>query len=274
MNKLAVLGLSLVLVGAGCASQVAEQPAEEETQNAVVFVDGDYALGGESAILWEGSQKLGTGKHDGTLTASASSLVVENGEVSEGKVTVDMSTLTSTDGSGAKLEGHLKSADFFDVENHPESSFAFSSLEAVEGLEEATHRVDGVLTIKGVANEVSFPAMIETSEGTIHVSGALEIDRTEWDIRYGSDKFFDNLGDAVISDMMTINLDLYFVSGADAMMEGEDKMEEKEGEAMEEKEDDDHDHEDGDDHDHDDDEDDKMEAKEDDSDDAEEGSEE
>ncbi len=223
MNKLAVLGLSLVLMGAGCASQVAEQPAEEETQNAVVFEDGSYVLGGESAITWEGSMKLTNGKHTGTLASNSSMLKIVKGEVAEGKVGVDMTSLASTDPNGGeKLDTHLKSVDFFNVAKYPEASFAFSGLEKVDGLEGATHRVDGVLTIKKTAKEVSFPAMLEVSEGTIHLVASIEIDRTEWDVRYGSNKFFDNLGDAAIKDEMLLGLDLYFVKSGEAMMEESD----------------------------------------------------
>ena len=69
---------------------------------------------------------------------------------------------------------------------------------------EANYEINGVLTIKGIAKDVTFPARIIRNDQGYEATGKIDLDRTRWDIRYGSGKFFDNLGDKMIHDLFTL----------------------------------------------------------------------
>lgn len=203
-----VLLFPLILLGAGCAPEpvieVTTDVAEEET--AAAFSDGVYELFvPKSEVTWEASKKLVDTTHNGTVNASSGRVVVENGQITGGTVTVDMITIAALDLVGekkARLEGHLHSEDFFDVVNHPAATFTIVSVD------EST--ITGTMTIKGIDAEISFEAEIEQEGLGIGIDADLELDRSIWDVRYGSESFFDDLGDAVIDDLFTLGLDLEF----------------------------------------------------------------
>ncbi|MEL6590748.1 MAG: YceI family protein [Bacteroidota bacterium] len=75
----------------------------------------------------------------------------------------------------------------------------------------------GNLTIKGISQEISFPAMVNITDNALTAKASFTIDRTMWNIRYGSGKFFDDLGDKVIYDDIELSLDLNAKSAGMAM---------------------------------------------------------
>ena len=157
----------------------------------------------KSTLTWEAG-KIG-GSHDGTINLKSGSLVLENGLISSGEFVMDMESIAVTDiedeSLNQQLEGHLKSADFFDVENHKSSRFeVVSSSKSGSDL-----KVNGNLTIKGNTNPVTFLAQ-RTNNG---YKARIEVDRTLYDVRYGSKKFFDNLADKAIDDEFFINVELF-----------------------------------------------------------------
>lgn len=161
-----------------------------------------------TVLLWEGK---GVGKsHQGAIKISKGSLTMKDGMPSAGKFVVDMTSITNSDieseNMAARLIGHLKSDDFFGVENFPEATFIIK--EAHSGGNGHFH-VHGDLTIKGKTHPVEF--MTEyTGEGDSGIfSGRLEVDRSLYDVRYGSGKFFDNLGDKAINDIFTLDFELF-----------------------------------------------------------------
>ncbi|WP_430817109.1 YceI family protein [Carboxylicivirga sp. RSCT41] len=147
-----------------------------------------------SDITWLG--KKVTGEHTGKITFKSGSLEMQDKKLVGGEFVVDMGTITCTDiendDYNAKLVGHLKSDDFFGVETHPVSKLKLKKVKAKgDGYE-----VHGDLTIKGKTHPVSFH--VSNSGNTFE--GKLVVDRTKFDVRYGSGKFFDNLGDKMIYD--------------------------------------------------------------------------
>ncbi len=165
--------------------------------------DGTYKIDTENSKLeWEGSKV--TGQHFGTIQIKEGSFDVKNGKPANGKVTVDMTTIENKDLSGKskkKLEGHLRSADFFNVEEHPTSTFELKKIEEIEETKKGfDHQVTGDLTIKGITKEISFPARIKVEEGKLAAYSDFGIDRSRWEVKYGSASFFDNLGDKMIYD--------------------------------------------------------------------------
>lgn len=200
-----------------------DMPQDMEKKDAAVTaaqltaVNGTYTVAPEkSSIEWAGSKKLvRTSDHTGTVAVKSGSITVEEGVVSEGTVVVDMTSLTSTDVEGAmrdKLDGHLRSDDFFGVETHPEATLEITSVTPKpttdeEGAVSNGFDVQADVTIKGITNPVEFEAMVEQVDETmLVVSAPVTLDRTQWDIQFGSEQFFDNLGDNVINDEFTLNV--------------------------------------------------------------------
>ena len=155
-----------------------------------------------SLINWTGS-KIGS-SHSGTIVISDGSVTVDKNAITGGKFTIDMNSLVNTD-LGAdmkgKLEGHLKSPDFFDVAVHPKGSFEITQVKTLENDPAASHLVYGNLTLKGITKQVGFRAKLGISNNGVSVSTPdFTIDRTDFNIKYGSSKFFDNLKDKAIND--------------------------------------------------------------------------
>ena len=149
----------------------------------------------KSQIVWTG--KKVTGKHYGTIGIESGTLIMEDGILKGGEVLVDMTTINVQDLSGEaknNLEGHLKSDDFFSVNAHKSASLVIKKVigTSIEG----NYMASGELTIKGMTHPVDFN--IETKDG--RMTTKFRVDRTKYDIRYGSGKFFENLGDKAISD--------------------------------------------------------------------------
>ncbi len=160
-----------------------------------------------SKVEWLG--KKVTGEHSGTIKVNTGSLVLSDGEIVEGRFVVDMTSILCTDlkeDSKAKLEGHLKSDDFFGVEKFPESKFEITT---ADKMADGNYKIRGNLTIKGITESIEFMVSLHKHDATVHVSGKMTIDRTKYNVRYGSGSFFDNLGDKTIYDDFELNLDLY-----------------------------------------------------------------
>ncbi|MGB0648368.1 MAG: YceI family protein [Bradymonadia bacterium] len=147
-----------------------------------------------SSFTWKATKV--TGGHEGQIFPSAGNIEVKDGAIQSGNVTMDMKTFTVTDIQGkwaAKLLGHLKSSDFFDVEKFPEATLTFGRIEA------GTAR--GQLTIKGKTNPVIFKV---TQTGNAY-TGTLTFDRTKFGMIYKSGNFFKDIGDKAIHDEVNLS---------------------------------------------------------------------
>lgn len=154
----------------------------------------------ESTINWKGYKP--TGSHAGTINLEKGELIVNNGSIESGVFTIDMATIED-EGNNERLENHLKSADFFDVENFPKAKFDITSATTVEDKTMLT----GDLTIKNVTNTISFSVTISKNGDAITLSSeTFTIDRAKWDIKTRSKSFFTNLGDKLINDDMEITI--------------------------------------------------------------------
>ena len=162
----------------------------------------------QSTLEWKASKI--TGKHNGTLLLTKGNILNNHGNFS-GSFEMNMNSIENTDITDAKmkdkLEKHLKSEDFFDVAHFPVSKFILTSVTPLSSAspEGSTHRVKGDLTIKNKTNELSFDAAITMVPGRIICEGSAIIDRSKFDIRYGSKTFFKNIGDKMIDDEFTLN---------------------------------------------------------------------
>ena len=157
-----------------------------------------------SKVIWKGYKV--TGSHQGTIALQSGNLTFEADKLVGGEFVIDMTTITNTDLEGdykGKLEGHLKSDDFFGVTTFPTATLVFKD---VKNTGKNSYAVTGDLTIKGIKNPVSFDISIYGSKATASV----KIDRTKFDVKYGSTSFFDNLKDKAIYDEFDLVTDLEF----------------------------------------------------------------
>ena len=157
-----------------------------------------------SKVTWK-AYKV-TGSHTGTVNLNSGSLIFDDGVLKGGEFEVDMASLISTDLEGeykGKLEGHLKSDDFFGVEKFPTSKLVFTNVTASG---KNSYEVSGDLTIKGITKSITLDVSIYGSKAT----ATLKVDRAQYDVRYGSGSFFENLGDKTIYDEFDLVVDLEF----------------------------------------------------------------
>jgi polyisoprenoid-binding protein YceI len=160
----------------------------------------------QSEITWKGEKIAGA--HEGTIQLRDGSLLLEDGKLAGGNFTIDMNTISNTDLEGeykGKLEGHLKSDDFFGVEKYPTATLTITKVEPQSG---NTYQITGDLTIKNKTNQIQFPATVTTQGNRVTADASITVDRSEYDVRYGSDSFFDNLGDKVIYDDFDLQVSL------------------------------------------------------------------
>lgn len=157
----------------------------------------------KSKLKWTGEKV--TGKHWGHIKLKSGELGIKNGKITKGTFIIDMNSITCEDledaGYNQKLVGHLKSDDFFGVEKYPEAKLVLKKGAAFKN-GEAKFKAD--LTIKKNTESVFF--VVKEKDGKYFAT--ITVDRSKYDVRYGSNSFFDNLGDKAISDNFTLEVEL------------------------------------------------------------------
>lgn len=200
----------LLTVGMACSS------APEGENVGTGDASGEAAAAGSDSytletgvVFWNAGKP--TGKHNGTVNLSQAELGLEDGTLVSGNFTIDLSTLVNADLTAetgkADLEGHLKSADFFDVENHPNATFVITRVEPATAAG-VTHNVTGDLTIKGISRSVTIPAEVFVEDNILRIKTPdFVINRTEWDLKYGSGTI-GTLQDKLIYDEVGLAINL------------------------------------------------------------------
>lgn len=137
-----------------------------------------------SSVAWLG--KKVTGQHNGDVKIKSGTVTVDNGKLTGGTIVFDLTTLESHDLQGefkGKLEGHLKSADFFDVENHPEATLVITDVSEIAGSDEVN--VSANLTIRGITKNITFKAVVaEATETSLVADADFNIVRTDWEVNF------------------------------------------------------------------------------------------
>ncbi len=157
-----------------------------------------------SIMTWKGTKP--TGSHDGTVAFKSGGMLLENDVLKGGEFVIDMNTIKNLDMVGsdgaANIEKHLKAPDFFDVEVYPTSKFVITSVLEVEG----SLAVTGNLTIKDVTKSITIPASVSTVEGiTTFKSELFNIDRADFNVKYGSKRWIEGLKDKFIDDLVEMS---------------------------------------------------------------------
>lgn len=187
MKKIVFSILTLALVAAATLTTQAEQKKVTK-----------------SKVVWKGYKV--TGSHEGTINLSSGAVIMEGDKLKGGTFIIDMTSLATTDLEGGmkqKLDGHLKSDDFFGIEKHPTAKLVITKLKSTG---KNSYELTGDLTIKGVTKSVTFPASVYGNKAT----ASLKIDRTVFNVKYGSSSFFEGLKDKAIYDEFDLVIDIEF----------------------------------------------------------------
>lgn len=178
-----------------------------------------------STMTWIGFKV--TGRHNGLFKIREGEINLHNGKAHSGITVLDMTAMRADDkkideAGNKKLTKHLRSADFFDVEKNPTATFEITTVvpygstakqQAPEPVFNAgelrvknpTHKVTGNLTIKGITKGISFPARITLEDSLLKIKANFNIDRTDWNLTYGSDK---SMGNKTIYPTVNIGFDI------------------------------------------------------------------
>lgn len=202
---IAILVVSAFLVS--CKGEKKEKvEANEEVKVKKVEAKNNVDLTA-SILTWKGTKPGGA--HDGTVGLGESTLIVKDGAITGGEFIVDMTSIKNLDIKDAKksasLVGHLTSADFFDIAKFPTAKFVITSVDDKDGVLSVT----GNLTIKDVTKSITVPAAF-SEEGGIYTfkSEKFNIDRADFNVKYGSKKWFDNLKDKFIDDLVEMSFEV------------------------------------------------------------------
>ncbi len=192
----------MLIVLASCNTNP-NQSSNQQAQG-VATADNIYNIEtAQSQITWTG-REVSTSYHYGTLDFVSGNFEISNGAIVNGEFIVDMTSINNQDMEGdskARLEGHLKSDDFFSVESYPTASISINSSELIS---DGKWNVSADLSIKGFTHPVNFE-MISSEDGW---SANLVFDRSKYDVRFRSGSFFENLGDKLIYDDIELSINL------------------------------------------------------------------
>ncbi|HKJ78861.1 MAG TPA: YceI family protein [Prolixibacteraceae bacterium] len=164
----------------------------------------------KSKVNWVA--KKVTGQHNGNISLNPGEIIVEGNDVVHADINIDMKSIVVEDLTdpewNKKLVDHLKSDDFFSAADYPKANFKTTAFNQKENSDGINYSVTGDLTIKGITKEISFPVKVEIMGNQLTANGSATLDRTRWDVKYGSGAFFKGLGDRMIYDDFEIEFDL------------------------------------------------------------------
>ena len=158
-----------------------------------------------SKVRWIGTKVAG--QHDGHIFFKSGTVEFEGGSLVGGSAIIDMSSITCHDIKNAtynkKLVDHLKNDDFFATDKFPTAELEIVAINSLGGND---YEVVGNFTIKDKREQIVFKASVVPNGDLLQATAKVKIDRTTFDIRYGSGKFFQNLGDRMIQDEFTLEI--------------------------------------------------------------------
>jgi polyisoprenoid-binding protein YceI len=170
--------------------------------------EGHYSINtGSTTIEWLGEKV--TGEHKGMISAKKGDLHFDGDELTKVYIVMDMTSMTCTDIENAeynaKLIGHLESDDFFSTANNPEATFTSTAVNLLDA-KTGKYEVTGNMIIKGKSHEQKFEVIAIKEGDKVSASAKIVINRTDYNVKYGSKSFFEGLGDKVIYDDFTLTV--------------------------------------------------------------------
>ncbi|MES2430523.1 MAG: YceI family protein [Bacteroidota bacterium] len=199
-----------------CNNSISADKATTSDKQAAATAEGTaYTVDTTSAITWTGTKPGGS--HTGIFSVKDGSISFKDSVITGGNFTINILSLNNSDLKGeskGKLEGHLKSADFFDAEKFPTAKFEITGIEPFKYdsltnknvvLKNATHTIKGNFTLKDSTKNISFPAIVAVSGDKVTATADFNIDRTLWGLNY---KGPNNPQDWAISKQVNIKLNI------------------------------------------------------------------
>ncbi len=163
----------------------------------------------KSSIGWVGKKVLG--QHNGKIKLQSGTFSTKNGVLTGGSFVIDMNTITNEDIKDAdfskKLIGHLNSTDFFNVREFPTADVKITKVMKLTNKADS-YNLTADVTIKGITKSITFPATFKGAGNGFNGNAKITIDRTLWDIKYGSSNFFEGLGDKAIKNEIELNVNI------------------------------------------------------------------
>lgn len=217
-----IFALSLVASMVACnnapeanvQAEEAKQVDETKSVEAVTYA----ALTDADEISWRGYKTYSNSEHTGVIQVSEGEFKVKEGQLVGGEFTIDMNSIQNSDVESdeyrAKLEGHLKSPDFFHVDSFPTASFVITEVSPAEaGAEsEVTHNITGNLTLRGITKSITFGAKVSVDDNNVSLSAPkVIIDRSQWNVRFRSTSFAafaDIAKEEAIDNSIELNLNI------------------------------------------------------------------
>ncbi|HEY4539899.1 MAG TPA: YceI family protein [Faecalibacter sp.] len=212
------LFLSLAVVSAvaltSCGGKT-ETVNATEAQESATATEGakTYAADVEaSTVNWKGGKtfedinKPEEG-HWGVVKLKEGTVTANNGVLESGKFVADFTTFESKDldadpETKAKLDGHLKAADFLDVEKFPTATFEITGVKAIEG-GDYNSEISGNLDFRGTPKNVTFKANVTVADDVVTIkSEEFGINRKDFGIT------FTGGGGSIIKDEVLLQVDL------------------------------------------------------------------
>ncbi|MEZ4685268.1 MAG: YceI family protein [Bacteroidia bacterium] len=156
--------------------------------------------------------KITGNQHNGTINVSSGTVKMEGGTITAGEFTIDMTSIkdldlpSEGDYNNAKLKATSKALTFLMWKTIQLQPLVVTGVEAVNDGGPITHNIKGNLTIKGITKEILVPAAVTVGDGTLNAEANFSFDRAQFDVRYGSGSFFEDLGDNMINDEVKLEL--------------------------------------------------------------------
>jgi polyisoprenoid-binding protein YceI len=207
IRKFIIPASIIILALIGCGKKNETKDLKVGNTSSTYLEKGSYdIISTKSELKWIG-EELSTDTHSGDLVLKKGKIDVNENGVIHGEVEIDMTTITVSDMQGKwgkKLEGHLKSPDFFGVEKYPNAFITFQSDE--NPIKNNQINLTGKLTIKDITHPITFTAELLDIKPSIIAKANLSFDRSKYDVRFRSGKFFENLGDKLILDDIEVDV--------------------------------------------------------------------
>lgn len=217
MKKVIFLSSLFLLLTLGACKQKTDSADTSVTTESTGGVSGTFTIDApRSKVKWTGSKPTGT--HTGIIPITSGNLVMTDGVFTGGILELNVAGLEVIDLEGeykTKLETHLKGEgssedDFFNTAKYPTATFTVKSSRQLQNDPDGTHEITGDLKMKDVSKPITFKATVDATTGTAIKASTKPflLDRTDWNIKYGSKKFFADLKDDFIHDEVSVELEI------------------------------------------------------------------
>jgi len=216
-EKLEKIGFSAVSVLEGALDTYRDSPLligkkeESDDDQLLKLEDGTYTFTEQSTLQWSGANS--NVKHTGHIDLKYGKIIVKNAKIS-GEFVIDMNSIKVTDlniEEGSKiLKAHLSSEDFFLSTLFPEATYSFKDILPVKIPYDTAinYILEGSFTLRGLSKPLSVKSIISKSQERLILTARVELDRTKWNVIYGSSKFFKHLGMNKVFDIIVIDIRL------------------------------------------------------------------